>query len=548
VGADDVERRTFGRQGPTVLEPAEAQRTKTVRVANTDDVTGVHRNERISTGERRQHLDERLLQSMLFVVQPLGSAVEKLDHQIAVASDGARQHTGVFGELSSVGEIAVVPQSKTRALGARAENGLRIAPGARPGGRVARMANGEIALQRGERTLVEHVGNEAHVTDDSDGFPVAHGHSGGFLPTMLQGVEPVIRQESNRTAGRVDTEDSTGISKLVAVLVGVDILDAYRGRSTVRTWSFIGSGHWSIVPQLHPQKANPYRSTVKCMAVDLHTHSERSDGSDTPVQLVELAAAANLEALSLTDHDTIDGLPAASLRAAELDIAFLPGIELSVHTSSKTIHLLGYGFDPTHPELVETLKSQQDSRLHRNTLLIERLVALGYEITLEEVVAKTDGGTIGRPHFASVLVDKGYVTSIDQAFTELLAGGRPAYIERRELPAADAIALIHRAGGAAIWAHPTRTAEIDENRFRSELEELLSVGLDGFECWYSRFSPELRRRMARIARKYGVIPTGGSDYHGSYKPDLSIGSGTGDLQIPFEVFEELRDRAQNFSE
>jgi predicted metal-dependent phosphoesterase TrpH len=282
--------------------------------------------------------------------------------------------------------------------------------------------------------------------------------------------------------------------------------------------------------------------------VDLHTHSDRSDGSDTPTQLVELAAAANVTALSLTDHDTVDGLPAAAQRAAELDIAFLPGIELSCHISDRTIHLLGYGFDAEHPELVATLTAQQNSRGERNTLLIERLVALGYEITLDEVVAKTDGGSIGRPHFASVLMDKGYVSSIDQAFTELLATGQPAYIERRELPARDAISLIHRCGGVAIWAHPTRNATIDEPRFRVALEELLEQKLDGFECWYSRFTPSQRRQMARIARNYGVIPTGGSDYHGSYKPDLSIGSGTGNLQIPFEVFEELRERTQKFSQ
>jgi len=145
-------------------------------------------------------------------------------------------------------------------------------------------------------------------------------------------------------------------------------------------------------------------------------------------------------------------------------------------------------------------------------------------------------------------VDKGYVSSIDQAFADLLAADKPAYVERRELPAAEAISLIHRCGGVAIWAHPTRNASIDEQRFRNGLEELLAEGLDGFECWYSRFTPDQRRQMVRIARKYGVIPTGGSDYHGSYKPDLSIGSGTGDLQIPFEVFEELRERTRKFSE
>jgi predicted metal-dependent phosphoesterase TrpH len=263
---------------------------------------------------------------------------------------------------------------------------------------------------------------------------------------------------------------------------------------------------------------------------------------------VELAVEAGLSGLALTDHDTVDGLVTAERRAVELGIPFLNGIELSVHTSRRTIHLLGYGFDAAHPELRQTLAGQQQSRGHRNRLLVDRLVQLGYDITLEEVVAKTSGGSVGRPHVAAVLKDKGHVDSIDQAFSELLGYGKAAYIERRELPAQDAISLIHRCGGVAVWAHPLRGSAIDEARFHDELEELVAVGLDGMECWYSRFTADLRRKMVRTARKHGLIATGGSDYHGHYKPDLSVGVGVGDLQIPDEVFTQLRKRSQKFTE
>ena len=283
------------------------------------------------------------------------------------------------------------------------------------------------------------------------------------------------------------------------------------------------------------------------VSIDLHTHSICSDGSDSPVELIDLAAAAGLRAISLTDHDTVTGLAAAAARAAELDIEFMPGIELSCHTGDRTIHLLGYNFDTTNLALVASLANQQRSRTERNTLLVERLAALGYFVTLEEIEAHANGGTVGRPHVAAVLMKHGYVNSIEHAFDELLAQGKPAYVERRELPASDAISLIHEAGGAAIWAHPTRSKAFDENHFRSTLDELVDSKLDGFECWYSRFTPDHRRQMARIARKYELIATGGSDYHGAYKPDLNVGTGTGDLHIPYEVFEELRQRSEKFA-
>jgi predicted metal-dependent phosphoesterase TrpH len=283
--------------------------------------------------------------------------------------------------------------------------------------------------------------------------------------------------------------------------------------------------------------------------IDLHTHSSHSDGSDSPEHVVELAAAAGVSVLSLTDHDTTAGLAAATARAADLEITFVPGIELSCHTSDRTVHLLGYGFDPNDLSLGELLRGQISARNERNSQLVERLNDLGYEISMEEVLSFTDGGTVGRPHVARALVERRYVSSIEAAFEELLADDRPAYIDRRELSAVDAITAVHAAGGVTAWAHPARmaTSAFDERQLQPALDELIEAGLDAIESWYSTYDPDRRRAMVRLARRNDLLPTGGSDYHGTYKPDLAVGIGRGDLQVPNDVWDELQSRLARLS-
>src|SRR5262249_11534422 len=145
----------------------------------------------------------------------------------------------------------------------------------------------------------------------------------------------------------------------------------------------------------------------------------------------------------------------------------------------------------------------------------------------------------GRPHFAGVLVKKGYATSIEHAFSEYLAGGRPAYVERRELPVERAIEVLKGAGALGVWAHPLFGPD---SSFDETLEELVAAGISGIEAYYSRFDPDERKRLKRAARRSGIVATGGSDYHGTYKPGISVGTGTGDLKVPDEVISELKDQ------
>jgi 3',5'-nucleoside bisphosphate phosphatase len=276
------------------------------------------------------------------------------------------------------------------------------------------------------------------------------------------------------------------------------------------------------------------------VAVDLHTHSTFSDGSDRPEGIVEAAVAAGLTAVALTDHDCVDGLDAAAAAAAGR-IELIPGVELSVRWDDRAMHLLAYWVD-AETALATALVDLQRSRASRNTEMVAALVELGIDITIEEVAEQAGvDGVAGRPHIASVLVSKGIVASIPEAFDHYLAAGRPAYRGRLRLDADEAVDLIHRSGGVAVVAHPHTVAD-DEARFRELFERMAGLGIDGIECHYSEYTPTLRNRLAVRAESLGLVPTGGSDYHGTYKTGLRIGVGFGDLTVPDEVVDALRER------
>jgi 3',5'-nucleoside bisphosphate phosphatase len=276
------------------------------------------------------------------------------------------------------------------------------------------------------------------------------------------------------------------------------------------------------------------------VAVDLHTHSTFSDGSDRPGQIVDAAVVAALTAIALTDHDGIDGIEEAAASAAGR-IELIPGVELSVRWHDHAMHLLGYWIGPG-TAIAAALHSLQESRAVRNTEMIAALVELGIDITVEELAAQAGvDGVGGRPHIAAVLVSKGVVDSIPQAFDHYLAAGRPAYRGRLRLDAGEAVDLIHRSGGVAVVAHPHTIAD-DEGGFRDLFESLAGLGVDGIECHYAEYEPALRDRLAARARALDLVPTGGSDYHGTYKPGLELGRGFGDLVVPDEVVPALRER------
>lgn len=275
--------------------------------------------------------------------------------------------------------------------------------------------------------------------------------------------------------------------------------------------------------------------------IDLHTHSTASDGSDPPAELMEMAASQGLAAVALTDHDTIEGLAEARAAAAGAGIRLVQGCELSCEVGSATMHLLVYFLTDGPGPLQDRLSALQASRADRNRRIVSVLADHGLDISLDEILAEAGGGSVGRPHVAGVLLHKGYVSSIQEAFDVWLAKGRPAYLDRDRLLPAEAIALAHASGAVAVLAHPTSLG-YEGPAMERFVAGLAADGLDGMECEYGRYIPELRASLRAMAERLGLAVTGGSDYHGRYKPDLALGSGLGDLAVPDDLLDTLEAR------
>ena len=275
--------------------------------------------------------------------------------------------------------------------------------------------------------------------------------------------------------------------------------------------------------------------------IDLHSHSTFSDGSETPERVVELAAAAGCTALALTDHDGTEGVARAAVRAGELGIDLVPGCEVSC-VSTGTLHMLCYfvGEDPDGP-LERELERLREDRARRNAEMVGRLVELGVPITYEEVLEEARGQGVGRPHFAAVLVRKGVVGSVQEAFDTYLAKGSPAYVSKARVEPATVVDLATRSGGVTSLAHPLSLG-LEPAQLRRELQRLAELGLAGVECHYGRYDPATRADLVSMAEEVGLVATGGSDFHGTYKPDLSVGTGTGDLDVPDRVVAQLAAR------
>lgn len=273
--------------------------------------------------------------------------------------------------------------------------------------------------------------------------------------------------------------------------------------------------------------------------IDLHTHSTCSDGTLGPAELVRAAKAAGLTHMALTDHDTVSGLAPASEEAERLGLRFLGGLEISAEFQPGTMHILGYGFDSTSPALLEELEFVQRARRERNPKIVANLKGLGFDLTLDEVTAKAGGTVVGRPHFAAVMVEKGQVASTQEAFDKFLAKGKPGYENKVRLSPEESIAAIRSAGGIAVLAHPLQLKAENDRELESIVKRLADMGLEGLECHYRNHTGEDTAKLLSLARALGLIPTGGSDFHGANRPHIQLGTGEGNLRVPQACWDSL---------
>lgn len=280
------------------------------------------------------------------------------------------------------------------------------------------------------------------------------------------------------------------------------------------------------------------------MFIDLHAHSLASDGTDAPAELVRKAKHAGLSAVALTDHDTTDGLPEAAAEARRLGIDFLAGIEISAsHPRPGVMHLLGYGFDPRHPALRRLTADLQASRIERNRFLIRQLNDVGLRFDEEELNAVAGNtGVVGRPHFAKLLALKGYVPHPQAAFRYYLNNAGKFRFDRYEPMPAEAIAVVHAAGGLVSAAHPMQWRKANFAQVACELKSLADQGLDAVEVLHSDHRESLVAELESLADRFGLLKTGGSDYHGGAKQWITLGRAGQRRRIPREFYERLTAR------
>ena len=272
--------------------------------------------------------------------------------------------------------------------------------------------------------------------------------------------------------------------------------------------------------------------------IDLHTHSTASDGSLSPSEVIQAAASAGLKAVALTDHDTIQGVPEAMAAAEKLHIECIPGIELSAFYKGLEVHIVGLFLNVEDPVLKERLDAFRNIRENRNNQMIEKMQASGVDITMKKLRDLEGDTVITRANIARYLIRIGFVDSVKEAFDKYLSPGMPFFVPKTGVTPKDAIETIRDNDGIAILAHPL-TYKFTRDDLIECIETLKSYGLQGMETYYSTFSEADHRDMKRLADQYGLLHSGGSDFHGNVKPHIQIGKGMGRLVIPYDVLENL---------
>jgi len=265
--------------------------------------------------------------------------------------------------------------------------------------------------------------------------------------------------------------------------------------------------------------------------VDLHTHTHYSDSTVSPEELIRLAHSVGLHAIAVTDHDTLQGIPEAIEEGLRWGIEVIAGVELSTEDNGKDIHILGYLLDIRNSELRERLALFRQVREERAYKIVEKLKDMGVHLDPERIKEIAGHGSIGRPHIAKALIEKGYVTDVKEAFERYLGYDSPAYVPKYKMKPIEAIQLILKAGGIPVIAHPAYYQDPDYILY------LQRHGLMGVEVWHSDHSPEDVEFYRTLAEKHGLLMTGGTDYHGAKKKHIQLG----DIKLPYDLVRALKD-------
>jgi 3',5'-nucleoside bisphosphate phosphatase len=282
--------------------------------------------------------------------------------------------------------------------------------------------------------------------------------------------------------------------------------------------------------------------------VDLHCHSTASDGTLPPQAVVRLAVERGLSAIALTDHDTVAGVDPAAAEAEKVGIDFLSGIEISAEFPYPgTLHLLGYGIDPKFESLKNLTTTLLAGRDNRNPRMIAKLNEMGVSVTMQEWQAEARGAVLGRPQLAAILHRKGYVSSIKQAFDKYLGQGAPAYVDKERLPPSRAIELVLQSGGVPVLAHPVQLRCENDAQLDRIIRELREQGLRGIECIHSDHDAALVKKYESIADRLNLLKTGGSDFHGTNKTNIDLGTANG-RRIPRQWFDALASAAAEIAQ
>lgn len=277
------------------------------------------------------------------------------------------------------------------------------------------------------------------------------------------------------------------------------------------------------------------------MCVDLHLHSHYSDGSSSPNELVHLALRSGLRGIALTDHDTVEGIEEFLEYGRENDLEVISGLEISATHRDFSMHILGYGFDHNNSQLKHWLTRLQDGRAERNKKIIRKLQKMGHKVDIEELDAISPCGQTGRPHIARLLKNKGIVQSTNDAFGLYLRKGGPAFEERFAYTATESIEMIQQSGGLAVLAHPG-ILEQQTRALSLVMNELVERGLDGIEAYYPKHSPALEKKLCALARKYQLVLTGGSDYHGNHRTFSTLAGSESGFCPPGTLLDKLKGR------